>query len=371
MLRRRGHRSRRAVAAGAVVVAGAAAALLYLRQRPPPPAAVDAPQATVEVEAVPLRRGTVRARVGAYGVVRPRPADSDQPAASAAVASAVEGVLAAVACTEGQVVRAGQVLFVLDTRTADAAVARAESALVYARRTLARRRVLIGLDATSEQLLQDAEGAVAAAEADLRAARTARELLTVRAPLSGTVVRVAVRVGEAVRRDTVLAQILDTARLVATMQLPLAAAGAVRVGQPATIHAERVGAAAADGIDTRVVYVGAQADARTGTVPVRVTVPSTAALLPGSLVDVEIVTDVRDGVFVVPVEGLIQQDGGAAIVRVDGGVAHRLPVRVGVVDGGRAEIAAEGLREGMTVVTVGAYGLPEGTPVSIRRPAAR
>jgi multidrug efflux pump subunit AcrA (membrane-fusion protein) len=58
-------------------------------------------------------------------------------------------------------------------------------------------------------------------------------------------------------------------------------------------------------------------------------------------------------------------DGGTVIAVVEGGKATQKPVKAGLRDGGLVEIEGEGLSEGQTVVTVGAYGLPKETKVRV------
>jgi membrane fusion protein (multidrug efflux system) len=50
---------------------------------------------------------------------------------------------------------------------------------------------------------------------------------------------------------------------------------------------------------------------------------------------------------------------------VEGDSAVRHPVTVGLRDGGMVEVSGEGLREGMRIVTVEAYSLPEQTRIHI------
>jgi hypothetical protein len=50
---------------------------------------------------------------------------------------------------------------------------------------------------------------------------------------------------------------------------------------------------------------------------------------------------------------------------VEGNKAVQMPVKTGLRDGNLIEVAAEGLKEGDTIVTVGAYGLPKETKVKI------
>jgi multidrug efflux pump subunit AcrA (membrane-fusion protein) len=53
---------------------------------------------------------------------------------------------------------------------------------------------------------------------------------------------------------------------------------------------------------------------------------------------------------------------------VAGNQATQIPVKTGLREGGLVEVEGAGLKEGDTVVTVGAYGLPEKTKIHVVNP---
>lgn len=155
--------------------------------------------------------------IGGSGMIE---ASSDNVAVGASAA----GVVREVAVKVGQKVRAGDVLFIIDDRDARAAVALKEASLIKARASLAeseanwrdyrtqfeRMSAVTDLRAVSLDDLEKrrnaelvaraqvkgAEADVAVAQAELASARTALDLLTVRAPLDGEVLQVNIRPGE-------------------------------------------------------------------------------------------------------------------------------------------------------------------------------
>ena len=54
------------------------------------------------------------------------------------------------------------------------------------------------------------------------------------------------------------------------------------------------------------------------------------------------------------------------IAVVNGDTASKMPVMTGIRDGNLVEVEAEGLRAGITVVTNGAYGLPDKSKIQLR-----
>src|SRR5690554_2611245 len=134
------------------------------------------------------------------------------------------GYLQQVHFTDGQFVRAGQVLFTIDARPSRAALeqaraqlARAEALLANARTELARSETLAESQAASQEEVEQRRAAVRAGVAEVNAARASVEaqqlqvgFTTVRAPISGRVSERLVDVGNSVIADqTVLTRIVS------------------------------------------------------------------------------------------------------------------------------------------------------------------
>jgi membrane fusion protein (multidrug efflux system) len=318
----------------------------------------------VAVHVGTITRQTLRARVTAYGVVEPEP-PGVRPSAGARVSASAAGVVTSVACTEGQRVVKGQLLFQLDPRAADAAAGKARRAVEYAEAVLERQRKLLDVEGTSRRRLLEAEQDLAAAQGDLEAAETQQALLRVEAPLAGTVARIGVRAGDGVDLTTTLADIVNLDRLVVSAGVPSLELGAIEVGQPAEVQGEASEAALA-GV---VASIRPEVDPETATALVRVTLPAGSGLRPGQLVTVRIVSEERKDRLAVPVESVVHDAEGHTVVAVvAGGRAVQTPVKVGLRDAGRVEIEGEGLKEGLTVVTEGAYALPPETKVRVLGP---
>lgn len=310
--------------------------------------ASDAELATeVAVHVGKITRATLRAYVIAYGTVEPRPA-GDGPAASASVAPFVPGVVMEVRGVEGQHVAKGDVLFQLDSRAADVAVA-------FARKNAERQKQLLNIEGTSEKLLQEAEQ-------QLDAALVQRALLRVESPITGTVTQVNVKPGEAVDLMTAMAKVVDLDRLVVSAGVPSAELAAVELGQTAEVSVDDSSAPLSGVID----YISPQVDLRSGTAVVRAELASGSSLRPGQFVTLRIVTAVHEDRLAVPVQSVVRNEQGANVVAiVQGDTARQVTVQADLRDGDLVEIQADGLQAGMTVVTEGAYGLPEETRVRI------
>jgi multidrug efflux pump subunit AcrA (membrane-fusion protein) len=76
---------------------------------------------------------------------------------------------------------------------------------------------------------------------------------------------------------------------------------------------------------------------------------------------------VRTNSLAAPAESVVTDESGKSVIAlVKGDEAMQTPVQIGLRENGWVEIEAPGLKAGDTVVTVGAYGLPEKTKISVQ-----
>ncbi|MDH7502825.1 MAG: efflux RND transporter periplasmic adaptor subunit [Verrucomicrobiota bacterium] len=317
----------------------------------------------VAVQVGKVARVTMRARVDAYGIIEAEPAGGGKPAGAARLSTPTANIVMAVPVKEGERVEAGTIVVKLDDRVPLAQVEKATHVVEFADQNMARQRKLKAIDGTSVKTLQEAAQQFAAAKADLAAAQAQLAQVHLASPITGIVARINVQPGQTVEPGTVVAEIIDPARLVATVHLPVAEATRVKPGQPAELLSGQSGNTGAEG---RVVYVSPQPDDKTATVLVRVSVPPEAGLIPGQFVHARIVTEEHTGRLAVPREAVYtDHDGQSTLSIVDGSVAKQRIVKVGLRDGNLVEVEGEGVTEGATVVTAGSYALPKETKVRI------
>jgi len=110
-------------------------------------------------------------------------------------------------------------------------------------------------------------------------------------------------------------------------------------------------------------------DPTNDTVPVRAPLPPGSALRPGQLVPLRIVTAELTDCLAAPAASVVPgTDGRSAVAVVAGDQATQVVVKTGLREGGLVAIDGPGLKDGDTVVTVGAYGLPEKTRIQVVNP---
>ncbi|MDO9104439.1 MAG: efflux RND transporter periplasmic adaptor subunit [Methylovulum sp.] len=320
----------------------------------------------VAVQTGTITQTTLHRYVMAYGVVEPEPGNGNKPAANAKIATPVAGIVSRLFCEEGQQVKKGAPLFELDSRAADDLIAKAQIAVDFAEKNLARKQQLNPGETISRKLYDDAQQLLETARADLQTAQTQRALLIVTAPLSGTIIAVHFRVGEAVSQSSVLADLLDLQRLALVLHVPSAEAADLRLGQAVFINIGNTDSQQA----ATLSFISPQIDPLTDTVLVRASpnvksCPENRCIRPGQFTHARIVVDTRQNRLAVPIESIVMVDNKPSIAIVEVDQAKQREVSTGLRDGHLIEVSGGGLQAGMTIVTQGAYGLPSETRIRV------
>ena len=301
----------------------------------------------------------------------------------------VDGTLQSVDFTEGQDVKAGDVLARLDPSLAEAALAQAqatrakdEAQLRGAEADLTRFRTLAQKDFASRQQLDQQQATVdqlkatiQADEAMIRSAETNLRYTTITAPVDG---RLGIRQLDAGNNvhvsDTTPIAVLTTLKPVAVVfTLP-------EKDLPAVQRATAKGSLAvtAKGADGSVLGTGTlsvvdnQIDTGTGTLRLKaVFANENERLWPGAFVHVDLDVDTLKDALAVPVAAVQRGPDGlfAWVVGADGRAVVR-PVETGQVAGGFT-VVEKGLTAGEDVVTDGQYRLRPNAQVAVARRSAQ
>ena len=307
------------------------------------------------------------------------------PLATVTVRPQVSGLLLKFDVTEGQMVKAGQVLAEIDPRTFQAAVDTAQGALdrdrallANANIDLARYRALAAQNAISQQtvatqaaLVNQDQGVVKSDEGNVEAARINLLYCKVLSPVAG-------RVGLRLVDPGNLIQAGQTNGIVVVTQLqPISVVFALPEDNVNQIMG-RVGSGAVLNVDAfdrgqtaklasgRLATVDNEIDTTTGTVKLRAMFDNPDnALFPNQFVNVKLLVDTLHDQTYVPGAAIQRGSQGTFvyIVKPDNTVTMRT-VTQGVTDGDKVAIT-NGLKPGDTVVVDGADRLSEGADVSL------
>lgn len=280
------------------------------------------------------------------------------------------GIVRNVTVKEGQAVRAGQQLAVLELTEVDSQVEQARQLADKAARDQVRGARLRADGLISEQDLETLRTQAAVSRATLRSAEFNQKFSTILAPRDGVVLRKLVEDREFVQPgQSVL--VIGPKEGGYILRAGLSDRDIVRLqlGDPATVTADAFpGQTLKGGIS---VLPGA-ADPASGLFQIEVALdPASVQLVSGLSARLQInpVLAARSTLPYAPIAAVIEADGERAAVFVfDDGVARRRAVRIAFI--APAAIAvAEGLKVGETVVTDGALYLEDGEQIQAVAPA--
>lgn len=325
-----------------------------------------APETVVVVSVDKIVRTTLHSYVACYGTVETAPPNEPgQMPGGAQLVVPSSGWVAKTFVVEGMQVEPGALLAQLDSRSADAEVSKGQASLNAAEKALDRQKQMEAVGGTSERALQEARERLASATAELAAAQLEQDRLSIRSPITGTVVFLAAKPGEWLDAGQVAAEVMNANHLVLNAQVPITETGLVQLGQSAQIFT-RLGAAEEPLAQGAVQYISPRVTPNTNGVLVRIALPSGVSLRPGQFLAARIVTGERANCLAVPVSAVYTDlDGNSTLSLVEGDTARKHAVKLGVRDGDLMEVSGAGLSEGATVVTEGSYALPEETRVNI------
>ena len=307
------------------------------------------------------------------------------PVVAATVRAQVSGTLTQVLYVEGQMVKKGQLLAVIDPRPFDIALQQAsggrqrdEAQLENARLTLQRYRTLLQQDSIARQdvdtqaaLVKQLEGTLALNRAAENAARLNLAYSRIVAPVAGRIGLRTVDLGNVVGPG-------DAAGVAVITQLaPIDVEFAVPQDRLPEIQARvrsgaRLSVTAFDRTRTKQLDEGVfstldnQIDTQTGTVKAKARFANAeAGLFPNQFVNVRVLLRTIDNAVVVPITALRHgSDGDFVYVLKDDRSVGMRPVKRGEATVELVQIRA-GLEAGERVVTEGGDRLKEGSRVQL------
>ncbi len=307
-----------------------------------------------------------------------------EPVATVNVRPRIDGMIVQVGVQDGQLVKAGDLLFKLDDRTIRAAIAKDEAQIArdtamqnQAQSDAARARDLfarqVGTKMLADQTAAQAKAAAATIQADHAALESDRIQLgytVIRAPIAGRAGTVATSVGNYVRvadSGNTLVNIVQVTPVRASFAVPERELDAFRaaLARPSSA-AVRVFVAgdARPRATGRLSFIDNVVDNATGTFTAKAVIPNTeGALWPGQYVTVQVELGMRRGVTVVPLVAVQQGPNGAFVFRLKPDRTVEMRKVVLAETQGELAVIARGLAPGDHVVVEGQAALGEGTAV--------
>lgn len=271
------------------------------------------------------------------------------------------GLVEALDVEEGDRVREGQVLATLDQEEASLRVRQMRLAHEEAKVNFERYGILHDSRMVSQTEYEATRLRYENTKIDLEEAEYSLAQTTIRAPISGIVMRRLVELGDLVRNNQEIVAIADLDLLLVRIYIPERQIYQVHAGQEATISVESVPGRTFDG---KIRMISPEVIPESGTVKVTLETRARSLLRPGMFAVVRIVTDRHPQALVVPKKALVLETEEDDVYAVEDGVVRSVSVELGLIEGDRVEILS-GLKDGDRVVTVGHDGLKDGTAVRV------
>lgn len=307
---------------------------------------------------------------------------SVQPVVSVAIRSRVDSQVVKVMFDDGAAVKAGELLFKLDSRAIDAMVEQAEATLARdqasfakANRDVERFSALVAKGTTSQVTLDDAhtsadvlKATVKQDQASLDNLRAQRTYYDIYSPATGRIGISGVRPGTVVRSDNAapLATVNQLAPIYVTFGVPERYIPDLRTAKTkATVEATLQNGTVIEG--GHVAFIENTVDPQTGTILVRALFDNKdEKLWPGTLTNVSVTLRTDKNMVVVSNEAVQNGQHGAYVFVIENGTAKVRDVTVARTIEGDT-IIAKGLKGDETVVTDGQLSLRDGSSVSIKQ----
>ena len=358
-----------------LLVAIAASAGCGRQQAAGPPVIPAVPVVVAQVE-----QKTVPVEIRAIGNV--------EALSTVALKAQVTGQVTAIHFREGQDVRKGDLLFEIDRRPFEVALAQAQADLARDKARAENSRLQAerysklyqeGVASKEQYDAQraDADALAAAVQADQAAIDQAKlnlEYCSIRSPVDGRTGSLMLHVGNLTKANDV--PILVTINQITPIYVNFAVPEQVLAEVKARMAAGRLSVralvpdepAATEG--GALSFVDNAVDAATGTIKMKATFPNPRRRLwPGQFVNVVLTLSAQPNAIVVPAQAVNTGQSGSYVfvVRSDGKAEMRRVTPGRTV--GNETVIAEGLKPGETVVTDGQLRLVDGSRVNIKNAA--
>jgi RND family efflux transporter MFP subunit len=345
------------VCVAVVVVAGCKSA--------PPP---QPPPQAMPVQVAPVTLSPVPNSDSYVATIKSRRSATMQPQ--------VDGNLVKISVKSGDLVKAGQVLMVIDPLKQVATVqsqqgtqSQKKALYDYTHVEVERQRKLFEAGVVSrdayDQAIQAYENAKGDYESNAALTDTQKQQLAyyeIRAPFAGIVGDIPVHLGDYVSPTTLLTTVDENADLEAYIYIPTERATLVRTGLPVEI----LDSSGKVLIRSKISFLSPQVDNGLQSILAKAEIPRTADRLRNQQLVTARVTWSTAPAPIVPVLA-VSLVGGQSFVFVaapkgDGYIAHQVPVRLGETVGNSYPVLS-GLKTGDKVIISGLQFLQEGAPV--------
>lgn len=285
------------------------------------------------------------------------------PVKEVKIASEVQGKLVSLFIKNGDVVKAGQVVAILDASVYGVQLNSIDASIAKAQLDLTRYTNLISLGGATPMQKESVELQIKSLQAEKRQVLEQISHMQIRAPFSGKIENINVELGSFVTYGTVLSQLIDNSSLKINIYLSEQEAFKVNKGQLVTISSVVL----AQSKSGRINMISDKADVA-GKFLAEVILANTDKneLKAGILADVHFPMGSTKTGLSIPVSALIPNAKEPKVfVASNNKVTERI-IKTGIITSNKVEVV-EGLQAGEQVVISGQLNLENGSAISINQ----
>jgi RND family efflux transporter MFP subunit len=283
--------------------------------------------------------------------------------------SEAEGRVVWVGKRDGEAIREGEAILKVDKETLDALLAEARASFDEAKIKYERVKKLFASNHISQDQLDTARAAYERLGAMVKVAEVAVSKATLRSPIDGIVDRRYVEVGEYLQRGALVADIVNTERLYAVVEIPERDRQFVAAGMPVhRLEFDRIRTANPGGPFTPkgavVQSVSQIGDERTRTYRTQIAFDNSEGLVkPGMIGTVLIQRPVVQNQVIIPIDFIVSSENDRMVYVASDGEVEARPIQLGLTDGRRCVILS-GVSEGERIIR-GPGRLRPGEPIRV------
>jgi RND family efflux transporter MFP subunit len=274
------------------------------------------------------------------------------------------GVLTQVTAREGDFVNKGQTLAQIDNSILLSSIEEVKGSLELAKTVYERQENLWKQKIGTEVQYLQAKNNKESLENRLATLQEQLEMTKIKAPITGTVDAVNVKVGENVSPGIPAFRVINTSELKVELKVSEAYVNAINKGNKVTVTITDLGKT----FESTISFVGKNIDPLSRSFPVEVKLPSSPELRPNMTAVIRVIYETHPSALCVPVN-VVQDINGQKVVYVaekDGDqlIARRKVVEIDGVFDNLANVTS-GLLAGDKIITVGYQGLNDGQFIKI------
>lgn len=278
------------------------------------------------------------------------------------VSAEMMGLLTAVNIQEGQYVKQGQVLAVIDSDNLQKSIAELENQLQFATTIYEKRDRLWKKNIGTEIDYLQAKNNKEALENQLATLNTQLDKAEIKAPFSGTIEQVPVKQGQVIQPGSPVAFLVSSSDMYISAEVSESYIAKFKRGDKVSVNIPSLD----ENFDSQIVSVGRVINPASRTFTIEVKLPRNDAYLKTNLVTRIMLTDyTADKAIVIP-SRIIQEDlDGNFVYLVKGKKASKAHVKLGYSYDNHTEVIS-GLSGGEVVVDKGNRTVADGTTINIQ-----